>query len=110
MQNLNVIYEDNHVIVVEKLVNIPSQGTPQWMYEYSAPQEIVQIEEPKTEQIIEQEEPIETKTEDPTIDPEEPNEPEEPENTEEPIKPVEEPEGNQELVQGSNKKSETTVE
>lgn len=40
-------------------VNIPSQGTPQWMYEYSAPQEIVQIEEPKTEQIIEQEEPIE---------------------------------------------------
>lgn len=95
-------------------VNIPSQGTPQWMYEYSAPQEIVQIEEPKAEQIIEQiieqEEPIETKTEDPTIDPEEPNEPEEPENTEEPTKPVEEPEENQELVQGSNKKSETTVE
>ena len=26
MQNLNVIYEDNHVIVVEKPVNIPSQG------------------------------------------------------------------------------------
>ena len=26
MQKLNVIYEDNHVIVVEKMVNIPSQG------------------------------------------------------------------------------------
>lgn len=26
MENLNVIYEDNHIIVVEKLVNIPSQG------------------------------------------------------------------------------------
>ena len=26
MQNLNVIYEDNHIIVVEKPVNIPSQG------------------------------------------------------------------------------------
>ena len=26
MQKLNVIYEDNHIIVVEKLVNIPSQG------------------------------------------------------------------------------------
>lgn len=26
MQNLNVIYEDNHIIVVEKSVNIPSQG------------------------------------------------------------------------------------
>lgn len=26
MRNLNVIYEDNHVIVVEKFVNIPSQG------------------------------------------------------------------------------------
>ena len=26
MQNLNVIYEDNHIIVVEKIVNIPSQG------------------------------------------------------------------------------------
>lgn len=26
MQNLNVIYEDNHIIVVEKKVNIPSQG------------------------------------------------------------------------------------
>ena len=25
MQQLNVIYEDNHIIVVEKLVNIPSQ-------------------------------------------------------------------------------------
>ena len=25
MQNLNVIYEDNHIIVVEKPVNIPSQ-------------------------------------------------------------------------------------
>lgn len=26
MSNLNVIYEDNHIIVVEKPVNIPSQG------------------------------------------------------------------------------------
>ena len=26
MQNLNVIYEDNHIIVVEKPVNIPSQA------------------------------------------------------------------------------------
>lgn len=26
MQPLNVIYEDNHIIVVEKPVNIPSQG------------------------------------------------------------------------------------
>ena len=26
MQELNVIYEDNHIIVVEKPVNIPSQG------------------------------------------------------------------------------------
>ena len=26
MQNLNVIYEDNHIIVVEKMPNIPSQG------------------------------------------------------------------------------------
>lgn len=26
MNNLNVIYEDNHIIVVEKPVNIPSQG------------------------------------------------------------------------------------
>lgn len=26
MQKLNVIYEDNHIIVVEKMPNIPSQG------------------------------------------------------------------------------------
>ena len=26
MQKLNVIYEDNHIIVVEKLVNVPSQS------------------------------------------------------------------------------------
>ena len=26
MQKLKVIYEDNHIIVVEKPVNIPSQG------------------------------------------------------------------------------------
>ena len=26
MQKLNVLYEDNHVIVVEKMVNVPSQG------------------------------------------------------------------------------------
>ena len=26
MQKLNVLYEDNHIIVVEKIVNIPSQG------------------------------------------------------------------------------------
>ena len=26
MENLKVIFEDNHVIVVEKPVNIPSQG------------------------------------------------------------------------------------
>ena len=26
MENLNVIYEDNHIIVVEKIVNIPSQA------------------------------------------------------------------------------------
>ncbi len=26
MQDLNVLYEDNHIIVVEKPVNIPSQG------------------------------------------------------------------------------------
>lgn len=26
MQNLNVIYEDNHIIVVEKIPNIPSQA------------------------------------------------------------------------------------
>lgn len=26
MKDLNVIYEDNHIIVVEKIVNIPSQG------------------------------------------------------------------------------------
>ena len=26
MQQLKVIYEDNHIIVVEKPVNIPSQG------------------------------------------------------------------------------------
>lgn len=25
MQNLNVVYEDNHVIVVQKPVNVPSQ-------------------------------------------------------------------------------------
>lgn len=26
MQKLNVIFEDNHIIVVEKMPNIPSQG------------------------------------------------------------------------------------
>ena len=26
VDNVNVIYEDNHIIVVEKPVNIPSQG------------------------------------------------------------------------------------
>ena len=26
MQKLNIIYEDNHIIVVEKIPNIPSQG------------------------------------------------------------------------------------
>ena len=26
MQNLKVIYEDNHIIVVEKISNIPSQS------------------------------------------------------------------------------------
>ena len=26
MQKLNVLYEDNHIIVVEKMVNVPSQG------------------------------------------------------------------------------------
>ena len=26
MQRLNVIYEDNHIIVVEKIVNVPSQS------------------------------------------------------------------------------------
>lgn len=26
MQNLKVIYEDNHIIVVKKIPNIPSQG------------------------------------------------------------------------------------
>ena len=26
MQNLNVLYEDNHIIVVEKPVNLPSQA------------------------------------------------------------------------------------
>ena len=26
MEKLNILYEDNHIIVVEKLVNIPSQG------------------------------------------------------------------------------------
>ena len=26
MQNLNVIYEDNHIIVVQKIPNVPSQG------------------------------------------------------------------------------------
>ena len=26
MQKLNVLYEDNHIIVVEKFVNVPSQG------------------------------------------------------------------------------------
>ena len=26
MQKLNVIYEDNHIIVVQKIPNIPSQG------------------------------------------------------------------------------------
>ena len=26
MQKLNVLYEDNHIILVEKMVNIPSQG------------------------------------------------------------------------------------
>ena len=26
MNNLNVVYEDNHIIVVEKPVNIPSQS------------------------------------------------------------------------------------
>ena len=26
MQKLKVIYEDNHIIVVEKMPNIPSQG------------------------------------------------------------------------------------
>ena len=26
LKNLNVIYEDNHIIVVEKPCNIPSQG------------------------------------------------------------------------------------
>ena len=26
MQNLNIIYEDNHIIVVEKIPNVPSQG------------------------------------------------------------------------------------
>ena len=26
MQNLKVIYEDNHIIVVEKILNIPSQS------------------------------------------------------------------------------------
>ena len=26
MQKLNVLYEDNHIIVVEKIVNVPSQG------------------------------------------------------------------------------------
>ena len=26
MQKLNVVYEDNHIIVVEKIVNVPSQS------------------------------------------------------------------------------------
>ena len=26
MQNLNVLYEDNHIIVVEKMPNVPSQA------------------------------------------------------------------------------------
>ena len=26
MENLNVLYEDNHIIVVEKIINVPSQG------------------------------------------------------------------------------------
>ena len=26
MQKLNIIYEDNHIIVVEKMVNVPSQA------------------------------------------------------------------------------------
>ena len=26
MQNLNIIYEDNHIIIVEKIPNVPSQG------------------------------------------------------------------------------------
>ena len=26
MQSLNVIYEDNHILVVEKIVNVPSQS------------------------------------------------------------------------------------
>ena len=26
MQKLNVIYEDNHIIVVEKIINVPSQA------------------------------------------------------------------------------------
>ena len=26
MQKLNVVYEDNHIIVVEKIVNVPSQA------------------------------------------------------------------------------------
>ena len=26
MEKLNVIYEDNHIIVVQKIVNVPSQS------------------------------------------------------------------------------------
>ena len=32
MQNLNVLYEDNHIIVVEKPVNIPSQADNKTIY------------------------------------------------------------------------------
>lgn len=34
MNKLNVIYEDNHIIVVEKQPNIPSQAEQNWRYRY----------------------------------------------------------------------------
>ena len=95
-------------------VNIPGKGTPQWMYEYGPSQEIVQVEEPTTpEQPIEIEEPEDPEiTEEPT-EIEEPTPTEEPTTPEQPIEieePIENPDENQELVQGTNEKSETTIE
>ena len=90
-------------------VNIPGQGTPQWMYEYGPSQEIVQNLEPTSEvkEPLEPEEPEISETQEEPEEPKSPDEPIEPETQEEQSENTEE---GQELVQGSNEKFETTIE
>ena len=84
-------------------VNIPTQGTPQWMIEYGTYEEVVYNTEPvepeSPEKPIEIEEP---NIEDPEIEPEEPEEPVDPIEPEIPEEPIETPEENQEIAQAQN--------